>query len=107
MRSISDTEDFEYVIQDHPLVLVDFTASWCGPCKRIKPALEKMSQDYDKVFFCTVDVDECEELSKKYEISCMPTFMFFKNGQPVPQLTVSGANESEIRDSINGLVIYS
>jgi len=100
MRPVSDTEDFDAILEDHSLVLVDFTASWCGPCKRIKPSLKIMDTEFENVFFCTVDVDQCEELAKTYEIFSMPTFHFFKNGKLVPDLTITGANEKEIRESL-------
>ena len=100
MRQVSDTDDMTSILEDHPLVLVDFTATWCGPCKRIKPVLENLSKEFRNVFFCAVDVDDCSEISKKYDISSMPTFLFFKNNKVVSELTVIGASEVDIRKSL-------
>jgi thioredoxin 1 len=63
--------------------VVDFYATWCGPCKQIAPKLEEMAQLFTDVIFLKVDVDENEEVASEYAISCMPTFMFFKNGGKV------------------------
>lgn len=103
MRAVYDSDDFDAILEDHSLVLVDFNATWCGPCKRIKPKLEVLSSVYTDIFFCAVDVDQCEELAKRYNISCMPTFHFFKNGKLVEGLTVEGANEQSVTESLEKL----
>nr|CAD7428044.1 unnamed protein product [Timema monikensis] len=61
------------------LVVVDFFAVWCGPCKMIAPKLEEMAAEYPDIVVLKVDVDECEDLVAIYEISSMPTFVFIKN----------------------------
>uniref|UniRef100_A0A3Q0RYL9 Thioredoxin domain-containing protein n=1 Tax=Amphilophus citrinellus TaxID=61819 RepID=A0A3Q0RYL9_AMPCI len=75
------------------LVVVDFTATWCGPCKQIAPKY-LMAEDpaNSNVIFLKVDVDEAEDVSSFCKISCMPTFQFYKNGAKVHEF--SGANES-------------
>lgn len=81
------------------LVVIDFFAEWCGPCKMIAPKLEEISSTMsDKVVVLKVDVDECEDVAMAYKISSMPTFVFIKNGKPVHQF--SGANESTLRSTI-------
>ncbi|CAL4092940.1 unnamed protein product, partial [Meganyctiphanes norvegica] len=80
------------------LVVVDFFADWCEPCKMIAPKLEAMDSEMSDVVFLKVDVDECEELAMEHQISCMPTFLFFKNGEKVA--TFSGANEQKIKETI-------
>ena len=65
------------------LVVVDFYATWCGPCRMIAPKLEEMAKQNSNVVFLKVDVDEAEDVSEKYSISAMPTFLFFKNGEKV------------------------
>ena len=77
------------------LVVVDFFATWCGPCIMIAPKLEEMSQKLSNVVFLKVDVDENGETAEKYGIEAMPTFIFFKSGQKVDQLT--GANEMKLK----------
>lgn len=104
MKEITNSSDLENTLKSNQLVIVDFTATWCGPCKRIKPILEKLSKEYDNVFFCAVDVDENKELMETYKISCMPTFLFFKGGKLVSDLSVSGADEKNITNSLIKLV---
>lgn len=65
------------------LVVIDFHATWCGPCKVIGPKFEELAAIHDSVVFVKVDVDECEDIATEYDISSMPTFKFVKNGQVV------------------------
>ena len=65
------------------LVVIDFFATWCGPCKMISPVLEEMEAQMSNVKFLKVDVDEAEDVAVHYQISAMPTFIFIKNGQKV------------------------
>ena len=82
------------------LVVVDFFATWCGPCKAIAPAIEEMAKgEYSMCKFLKVDVDECEEIAMDNEISAMPTFKFFKGGKVVDELV--GANPDKLKEIIN------
>jgi len=65
------------------LVVVDFHATWCGPCKMIAPHLEEMDKTMDDVVFLKVDVDECEDIAEEYKVTAMPTFIFLKNLEKV------------------------
>lgn len=65
------------------LIVIDFFAMWCGPCKMIAPKYEELSKENTNVIFLKVDVDDNEEIAVKYEISSMPTFVFIKNNQVV------------------------
>ncbi|CRK90568.1 CLUMA_CG004271, isoform A [Clunio marinus] len=81
------------------LVLVDFHATWCGPCKMIAPKLEEFANAYaDKIVIVKVDVDDCEELAMRYNISSMPTFVFIKKGQQIDSF--SGANAEKLEKYI-------
>ncbi len=71
-------------------VVIDFFATWCGPCKRIAPTYENLSKAFTTVKFLKVDVDESPELVDKYSIQAMPTFVFLKDGQVVKK--VEGAD---------------
>jgi thioredoxin 1 len=85
---IESVEQFKNILLDTQVekhnkkyVIVDFSAEWCGPCKRFAPTYTEFSETYGKnVFFCKVDVDKVEELTVKYKVSGMPTFMFFDVG---------------------------
>ncbi|XP_047369685.1 thioredoxin-like protein 1 isoform X3 [Vespa velutina] len=61
------------------LVVVDFTASWCGPCQRIAPVFEQFSLKYPNAIFLKVDVDKCSEVAAIQGVSVMPTFIFYRN----------------------------
>ncbi|KAL6037375.1 hypothetical protein STEG23_003563 [Scotinomys teguina] len=63
------------------LVVVDFSATWCGPCKMIKPFFHSLSEKYSSVVFPEVDVDDCQDVAAECEVKCMPTFQFYKKGQ--------------------------
>ncbi|KAF4088982.1 hypothetical protein AMELA_G00061490 [Ameiurus melas] len=82
------------------LVVVDFTATWCGPCQQIGPVFEALSQkaEYQNVVFLKVDVDSAADVSSHCEIKCMPTFHFYKNGQKVDEF--SGANRQTLEEKI-------
>ena len=71
------------VAESSQLVLVDFWAAWCGPCKMIAPIVEELSNTRSDVKVCKINVDEQFELAVRYQISSIPTVMFFKNGKAV------------------------
>ena len=75
-------------------VVIDFFATWCGPCKKIAPFFEQLADEYVKITFLKVDVDESQELVDKYNIQAMPTFIFLKDGVVLKK--VEGASVSEI-----------
>ncbi|XP_054731014.1 thioredoxin-2 [Anastrepha obliqua] len=77
------------------LVVVEFTASWCGPCKSIEPKVRALSRKYqDQAFVLKVDVDKCSHVAHDFRVSCMPTFVFIRNGRKVDRF--SGADENEL-----------
>ncbi|EDQ90743.1 uncharacterized protein MONBRDRAFT_18559 [Monosiga brevicollis MX1] len=86
------------------LVVIDFFATWCGPCQRIAPAVETMSNKYPNVRFFKVDVDVCRETKTAFRIRAMPTFVFVKNTRSID--TLSGADpaalEAKIREHLAG-----
>ncbi|XP_039096818.1 thioredoxin domain-containing protein 8 isoform X1 [Hyaena hyaena] len=65
------------------LVVVEFSAKWCGPCKRIYPLIHAMSLQYRNVMFANVDVDDSKELAQSYHIKSVPTFQMFKQTRKV------------------------
>lgn len=78
------------------LVVIDFWASWCGPCKMLAPIFEKVANDMTDVKFCKVNVDEEPELARKFMISSIPTVICVKNGEP-KDISVGYIGESELR----------
>ncbi|KAF8243931.1 thioredoxin-domain-containing protein, partial [Wilcoxina mikolae CBS 423.85] len=77
------------------LVVIDFFATWCGPCKVISPQFEQMSKEFENVAFYKLDVDENQAVAAEYDVRAMPTFLFFKNGEKVED--VVGANPKKLR----------
>merc|ERR1712122_386721 len=77
------------------LVVIDFFATWCGPCKVIAPQIETMSAEMPEVVFLKVDVDENEDAAQEYNISAMPTFIFIKKEAKVADMM--GANADKLK----------
>ncbi|XP_060533926.1 thioredoxin-2 [Cylas formicarius] len=97
---IKDKDDLESKLNDagSQLVVIDFFATWCGPCRVIAPKLEELANEYTNILILKVDVDECEELAMEYNISSMPTFVFIKNKTVIQ--TFSGANYDKLKATI-------
>jgi len=84
MQSVTSQTFDQEVIQSAVPVIVDFWATWCGPCRAIKPVLESMSNEANGQFKVVgVDVDQESDLSTKYSVSAIPTLLVFKNGEVV------------------------
>lgn len=98
---ITSAEEFKKAVNQDKLVVVDFFATWCGPCKMIAPMLEKFSTVYSSAEFLKVDVDNLGEVAQEYEVSAMPTIIFFKNGAVVDK--VIGANLNAIKQKLESL----
>lgn len=96
VATIATLEDFNATLDKagDKLVVVDFTATWCGPCQRIAPIFQKLADENPNVVFIKVDVDENEETAAAYGISAMPTFIFIKNKEKLE--TMEGANVDKL-----------
>jgi len=81
------------VVEYKGVVLVDFFAAWCGPCKMTGPIIEQLAEEKKDVKFIKVDVDKNPELASQYQVFSIPTFLIFKNGKLVSQFV--GAHSKE------------
>jgi thioredoxin 1 len=83
---VTDATFAEFVKQ-HPNVVVDAWAPWCGPCKRIAPIIDELATEYGgKVAFAKLNTDDNQQVAMKYGIMSIPTLLMFKNGQRVDQI---------------------
>ena len=100
ITEIENNEEFyKYLINtpnNQKYMFVDFYAQWCSPCMRISPQLEELSNTYSDIAFYKVNIDNCQDLVKKYEIKSMPTFLIFKFGDDIPFERIVGANMDNI-----------
>ena len=87
---ITDTT-LDSVLDTDKLVVIDFWAEWCGPCKMIGPIIEEIGEEYkDKVIVGKLNVDENDDTTSKYGIRNIPTVLFIKNGEVVDKLVGAG-----------------
>lgn len=79
-----NTEKFDTLMAEKGVVIADFSATWCGPCKMLAPVLEQVASQFEgKCKFVNVDVDESSDLAQRFGIMAVPTVIVFKDGQQV------------------------
>ncbi|KKK23529.1 putative thioredoxin, partial [Aspergillus rambellii] len=83
-------------------VVVDFFATWCGPCKAIAPTIGKLSETYPNVRFIQVDVDKVRDVASQLQVRAMPTFVLFKDGKELEKRVVGG-NVKELEDMVKSI----
>ncbi|KYF39796.1 putative thioredoxin [Toxoplasma gondii ARI] len=100
VHHVTTEAQFKSLIEENEMVLVDFYAVWCGPCRQVAPLVEAMSEKpgYAKVKFVKIDVDELADVAEREEINAMPTFKLFKQGKAVD--TVLGANAERVEEMV-------
>ena len=100
MIEIKSEAEFATLINTEDIVLVDFYAPWCGPCRKLAPLLEEVESELNtKVKFAKINTDENMEMAKQYQVSGLPTLMVFKNGEavePGTQLTEGSINPTDL-----------
>lgn len=108
MISIKNINDWNSAFEDHKnnknILLINCTASWCGPCKKLKPELEKLSINtkYKDVKFYKIYIDECDEIAEQLKIVSVPTTLLVKNDNIVERIV--GANLTEIINKLDVLL---
>ncbi|KAK8865818.1 thioredoxin [Kwoniella newhampshirensis] len=89
VKAIESYDEFKSLIAGSEPVVVDYWATWCGPCKMISPHFAKLEAKFPGVKFVKVDIEEQEDIAKEVGIKAMPTFIAYKDGKPID--TVTGA----------------
>lgn len=89
---LENSQDFEKEIKEG-LIIVDFFATWCGPCKMLTPELEELSDEHNEIKIIKIDVDKFNSLAAMFNIRAVPTLLFYKDG--VLKLTRSGYSDKD------------
>ena len=101
MAKIATNTNFDELLQEEKLVIVDFWATWCVPCRMLSPLLDEVEAEMaDKVEVVKVNVDDADEIAMRFRIMSIPTLLFFKNGQMVDR-SVGAMPKSALVDKIN------
>ena len=102
-KIITDANFAEIINTDQP-VLVDFWATWCGPCRALAPVVEELAHEFaGKAVVGKCNVDDCDDLPMNFSIRSIPTLLFFKNGQVVDRI-VGAAPKADIAARLNALL---
>ena len=101
MAKVATNNTFDELIQSDKLVIADFWATWCGPCRMLTPILDEVEEEMsDKIQVVKVNVDDADEVAAQFRIMSIPTLLFFKNGQIVDK-TVGAMPKNVLIDKIN------
>ena len=101
MTKVATNTSFNELIQSDKLVIADFWATWCGPCRMLSPILDELSEEMaDKIEVVKVNVDDADEIAAQFRIMSIPTLILFKGGQPVDK-TVGAMPKNVLVDKIN------
>ncbi len=92
------------VLNSDGLILVDFWAVWCGPCRIVSPTIEELAKEYtDRLKVVKLNTDENPDVASRYKIMGIPTLMFFKDGEKVDQI-VGAVPKTQLKDKIDSLL---
>ena len=100
MAKIATNTSFDGLLESDKLVIVDFWAVWCGPCRMLSPLLDEVEEEMaDKITVVKVNVDDADEIAMRYRIMSIPTLLFFKGGQVVDK-TVGAMPKAQLVEKI-------
>ncbi len=104
MAKVITDQNFETIIAEGLPLVVDFSATWCGPCKKISPIIDELAAEYEgRVNICKCDVDENDELTGRFGIRTVPSVLFIKGGEVVDK-HVGAAPKQTFADKIEALL---
>ena len=95
------SDDELFILPTEGYVLIDFGATWCGPCKAIAPFFNSLKEKYPSIKFLKIDIDENQEMARKYNINNIPAFILFKDGLEEDRLV--GANNVKLEEMVSNL----
>ena len=98
---VATNTNFDELLQDSKLVIVDFWATWCGPCRMLSPILDQVEEEMpEQIKVVKVNVDDADEIATRFRIMSIPTLIFFKDGQMVDK-TVGAMPKHTLIERIN------
>lgn len=97
-------QNFDEILASNAVVMVDFGATWCGPCKALAPVVEEIANEYEgRAAICKADVEECASVAARFRIRNVPTILFFKGGE-LKDKAVGAVQKSTLTDKLNALL---
>lgn len=104
MEIVITEQNFDEVLANNAVVMVDFGATWCGPCKALAPVVEEIANEYEgRAAICKADVEECSAIAARFRIRNVPTILFFKGGE-LKDKSVGAVQKSTLTDKLNALL---